>query len=335
MAKPDEAHVWTDEELSKLEKRIARVYRQAADELTETINAYFEQFKERDEKQKALIGTIVNGKEYTEQDYKQWRLAQIGRGERFEDLRDKVAERYTKANETAIAYVNDKTPGIYSLNRNYSAYTIEKQVGNVGFTLWDESTVKRLIVSEPDVMPYYPKEKAVKRGFDLDYGKAQITKQVTSSILQGHSIKQMADALQTNIPTMERNSAIRAARTAMTAAQNAGRMDSYAAAEDMGIDLKKQWLATLDKRTRHEHAMLDGQSVKRDEPFKVLGEEIMFPGDPNASPHMVYNCRCTLVADIPGVPDSAQRRAIDPETGESVLVDNMTYAEWEKWKENG
>jgi hypothetical protein len=73
--------------------------------------------------------------------------------------------------------------------------------------------------------------------------------------------------------------------------------------------------------------------VKQDEPFKVLGEEIMFPGDPNASPHMVYNCRCTLVADIPGVPDSAQRRAIDPETGESVLVDNMTYAEWAGWKE--
>ena len=57
----------------------------------------------------------------------------------------KVAERYTKANEVAIAYVNDATPGIYSLNRNYAAYTIEKAAGNVGFTLWDESTVRRLI----------------------------------------------------------------------------------------------------------------------------------------------------------------------------------------------
>ena len=35
--------------------------------------------------------------EITEQQYKQWRLAQIGRGKRFEALRDKVAERYTDA----------------------------------------------------------------------------------------------------------------------------------------------------------------------------------------------------------------------------------------------
>ena len=39
------------------------------------IDAYFERFKKRDEETKALIGTIVNGKEYTEQDYQQWRLA--------------------------------------------------------------------------------------------------------------------------------------------------------------------------------------------------------------------------------------------------------------------
>lgn len=60
--------------------------------------------------------------EITEQQYKQWRLAQMGRGKRFTALRDKVAERYTDANETAVAYVNDATPGIYTLNRNYSAY---------------------------------------------------------------------------------------------------------------------------------------------------------------------------------------------------------------------
>ena len=46
--------------------------------------------------------------------------------------------------------------------------------------------------------------------------------------------------------SMNRASAIRTARTSVTAAQNAGRMDSYHSAEEMGIKLKKQWLATLD-----------------------------------------------------------------------------------------
>lgn len=170
MPKSDEAHRLTDKELAALEKRIARVYQEARNDLDETVKAYFERFRERDEEMKALIGKEINGKAWTEQEYKQWRLNQIGRGERYQALRERIAERMTKANEVAIAYVNDTTPGIYSLNRNYAAYTIEKVSGNIGFTLWDESTIRRLIVEEPDLMPYYPKKKAIKRGIDLKWG---------------------------------------------------------------------------------------------------------------------------------------------------------------------
>ena len=239
----------------------------------------------------------------------------------------------TNAHETAIAYVNDATPGIYSLNRNYAAYTIERVAGNVDFTLWDEQTVRRLIVEQPDLMPYYPKAAAVKRGIDLEYGKKQITKCVTSSILQGKSIKGISDDLQRYIPTMSRDSAIRAARTAVTAAQNAGRMDSYAAAAERGIRLKREWVATLDNRTRHAHAMLDGTKVGMNEPFKVDGYKIMFPGDRSAPGYLIYNCRCTMVAAVDGVDTSdAMRRARDPETGENVLISDMNYSEWAGWK---
>ena len=89
---------------------------------------------------------------------------------------------------------------------------------------------------------------------------------------------------------MNKASAIRTARTAVTGAQNAGRMDSYVAAEKMGIKVRKEWLATIDGRTRHSHAMLDGQTVDIDKPFKVDGEEIMFPGDTSAPGYLVYNC---------------------------------------------
>ena len=284
---------------------------------------------------KALIGTVQNGKEWTEQDYKLWRLNQIGRGRRYEALREKIAQRMTNAHETAIAYVNDATPGIYSLNRNYAAYTIERVAGNVDFTLWDEQTVRRLIVEQPDLMPYYPKAAAVKRGIDLEYGKKQITKCVTSSVLQGKSIKGISDDLQRYIPTMSRDSAIRAARTAVTGAQNAGRMDSYAAASERGIRLKREWVATLDNRTRHAHAMLDGTKVDMNEPFKVDGYKIMFPGDRSAPGYLIYNCRCTMVAAVDDIDSSdAMRRARDPETGESVLIKNMTYREWAEWKKS-
>ena len=325
--KPDEGHNLTEKELAKLERRIASVYGEAAKELQETVDNYFRQFEKRDAEMKELIGTVVNGKEWTERDYKQWRLNQIGRGERFKALQNRVAERYTKANQTAVSYVNDATAGIYSLNRNYAAYTIESVAGDVGFDLWDEQTVKLLIKDEPDLMPYYPAKRALNRGIDLAYGKRQISACVTSSILQGKSIKGMADDLQTRIPTMNRDSAIRTARTAVTGAQNAGRMDSYAAAEKMGIKLKKRWLATLDNRTRHAHAMLDGQTVDIDKPFKVDGEEIMFPGDTSAPGYLVYNCRCTMVVEVDGVDtsDGLRRDKYGP-------LPDMTFAQWERQK---
>ena len=335
MATSDLGHKLTDKELAKLERRIAKLYREAGEELQATIDAYFEQFQKRDEEMKALIGTVQNGKEWTEADYKQWRLNQIGRGERYQAMRDKVARRATDANAVAVSYTNDATPGIYSLNRNYSAYTIEQVAGNVGFDLWDEQTVKRLMVEQPDLMPYYPPKRALKRGIDLAYGKKQITASVTSSIVQGKSIKHMADDLQKRITTMSRDSAIRTARTAVTGAQNAGRMDSYAAAEKMGIKLRREWVATLDNRTRHAHAMLDGQQADIDKPFKVDGYEIMFPGDTSAPGYLVYNCRCTLIAAVEGVDTStAQRRARNADTGQTEVISDMSYAEWAGWKKD-
>ena len=316
----------TDKELAALEQRIEKVYSDASKDLKKTIDEYFAKFVERDKAQQKLL---EDGK-ITDEQYKQWRLNQIGRGERFKDLQKRVAERCTKANETAVAYVNDETPSIYTLNRNYGAYEIESVAGDVGFTMWDESTVRRLAVEEPDIMPYYPQKRAVNRGIDLDYGKRQISVQVTSSILQGHSIGKIANNLQGKLVDMNRASAIRTARTAVTAAQNGGRQASYESAEKMGIEMEKEWIATLDNRTRHSHAVLDGERVAVDGKFS---NGCRYPSDPQGKPWEVYNCRCTMIAAVDGVDTSdAKRRARDPETGESVLIENMSYAEWAGWK---
>ena len=324
--RPDKGYDLTEKELKVLEKRIYDSYKEAYDGLTDIIKEYFAKFADRDASEKARL----DAGDITEEQYKQWRLAQIGRGKRFEALRDKVAERMTNTNAAAVAYVNDATPGIYSLNRNFAAYTIEQVTGDVGFDLWDEQTVKRLIVEQPELMPYYPPKRALKRGIDPAWGKKQITASVTSSILQGKSIKHMADDLQSRIVTMNRDSAIRTARTAVTGAQNAGRMDSYFAAEKMGIKCRKEWMATLDGRTRHSHAMLDGEVVDNDKKFS---NGCRFPGDPQGRPEEIYNCRCTLVSVIEGIDTSGgKRRARNQATGRNELIENMSYAEWAGWK---
>lgn len=323
MSKADEGHKLTDKKLVRLERRITQVFRDAAAEMQGTVTAYFAQFEKRDAEMRAML----EAGEIDEAHYKQWLLNQIGRGKSFEALRDEMTSRMADAGAVAYSYINDATPGIYSLNRNFAAYTVELLSGKTGLSLWDERTVRRLLAENSDLMPYYPKKLALKRGFDIAWGKKCIKSTVTSSILQGHGIKQMADTLQRKIPTMHRDSAIRAARTAVTGAQNGGRQDTYHAAAAMGIKLKKEWLATLDGRTRPAHGAADGQQVDEDKPFIVDGYKMMYPGDTSAPAYLVYNCRCTTVAAVAGVNMSdAKRRDKDG------LVTNMTFAQWEASK---
>jgi len=59
--------------------------------------------------------------------------------------------------------------------------------------------------------------------------------------------------------------------------------------------IMKQWVATIDARTRRTHRMADGQIKKIDQPFIVGGHELMFPGDPAGPPEEVINCRCQSI----------------------------------------
>lgn len=322
----DLGNKWTEEELAALERKIKKIFKGASKDLQKKADEYFSKLATRDKQQQDLLKA---GK-ITEEQYKQWRLAQIGRGDRFIALRDACAERMTEANKVAVAYVNDITPSIMSLNYNYSAYTIEQVSGDVGFTLWDEQTVKRLVKDDPTLLP----KRRVNAPKDLKWNKKRFTAEITAGILLGEPIGTIANRVQ-NLSDANRSGAIRNARTAVTGAQNAGRQASYDRAKEMGLQLRKRWIATKDNRTRHAHAMLDGQTVPLDKPFKIDGADLMFPGDPTGRADLVWNCRCTMrTVEKEGIEaEPRQMRVRNPETGRNELVSEMTYAEWTGWKQ--
>ena len=148
--------------------------------------------------------------------------------------------------------------------------------------------MERIIRDNPDLLPL----PEVNIPLDRRWNKGHVNNAILQGILQGDSIPKIAQRLE-NILGMDHNAAVRSARTATTAAECAGRLDTYKYAESLGIKLQKQWLATLDDRTRHAHRQLDGQTVDIGKNFEIDGYELEYPGDPKAPGYLIYNCRCT------------------------------------------
>ncbi len=100
-------------------------------------------------------------------------------------------------------------------------------------------------------------------------------------------------------------------------------------AKELGIEVQKRWNSTLDYRTRETHRLLDQETAELDEPFEVEGYEIMYPGDPNAAPEMVYHCRCKITSFLPKYP---RRNASRRDNITSEVVPEQSYEEWYEGK---
>ena len=321
----DLGHQMTHEKLEQLERKVHKTYKEAYKEMQDKVDAYFDRLKDRDEEQKALLEA---GK-ITEQQYQQWRLTQYARGERYRALRDEFARRMNEANKVAAAYINDQTPGIYSLIANYTAYTIEQSGSAVDFNLIQEQAVKRLIEEEPELF-HRP---AIDTPLDTVWNQRKLTDSLTAGILMGESTRQIADRFQ-KVTDMNRTSALRNARTAVTGAQNAGRQATYDRARAMGIEVDERWRSARDFRVRDSHRLMDGKPKDKDGYFHTpLGSIMRYPGDmQNGKAADVYKCRCTTSTKDALVAEPTMRRARDPVTGRNEVVQDMTYQEWYEWK---
>ncbi len=66
------------------------------------------------------------------------------------------------------------------------------------------------------------------------------------------------------------------------------------AAEATGLELRREWIAAADERTRDTHVEADGQVVGLKEPFQVGSSMLIRPGDPAGDPAETINCRCVV-----------------------------------------
>ena len=286
----DKAHLQTDLKLEQMEKRLSAIYSEAQKDIQKKADEYFDKFKKADEEKRKLV---KQGK-LTDEEYKKWRQGKIMYGKRFTAMKEDVAKQLLNVNQTATAYINGELPEIYTLNYNALADTVDG-VGGYSFTLTDADTVRHLATTDKSLLPFRELDPAK----DIPWNMKKINGQVLQGIIQGESIPNISKRIM-NVQEMNKDAAIRSARTIVTGAENKGRMDSYHRAEQDGIILEKEWIATSDARTRDWHNELDGATKPIDEPFENAIGKIMFPGDPSADGANVYNCRCTLISKVKG-----------------------------------
>lgn len=326
MKKSDPAHIATDEEIAKIEKLITKEYKKAHKEVSKKCEDYFAKFAAKDAKWQEWVAQGTK----TQKEYKEWRQGQMLVGKKWEDLRDTLAQDYTNAAQITMSITKGFAPEVYAINHNYATFEVEKKsLIDTSYTLYSKEAVEHMYKGKPKLYHTYGKAvaKEIKEGKQYAWDRRRITSVLTQAILQGESIPNITKRLEA-VTAGDHKAAIRNARTMMTGVQNAGRIDAMERAVDKGIPVQKQWLATLDMRTRHWHRELDGAIVDVDEPFENEIGKIMFPGDPDADAANVYSCRCTLLPAIKGF----ALDVTDPSVRPNDKLGDMTYDEWKASK---
>ena len=128
--------------------------------------------------------------------------------------------------------------------------------------------------------------------------REQIRKIIQRGVSRGQGVEAIARNIRRLAPTI---SAYRAHTIARTEVHNASEWASDQAARSVGIpEMKREWVAVADNRTRDEHRLADGQVRGMDEYFEfkdangVFMYRLLYPGDETGPPGGVINCRCSL-----------------------------------------
>lgn len=328
-------------QLNRLRRRILRVYGTARREMQEQLTEFLTKYKQLDERKRAQL----DAGEITEDDYRIWLQNQVFQSDLMRQKLDGITQTCTTAQETAYKLARDEQYNIFSFGANWAFYELEQAAGvTFGLTLYNTEAVKLLLKENPRMVP----NKRIKSESNRTYDARVFNRYVMQGIVQGKSVHDIAVQAVQGMADTEVHWAMNNAITALTGAQNAGTMQQLRNAQALGIEVQKRWNSTLDYRTREMHRLLDQETADLDEPFKVQGYEIQYPGDPNAAPEMVYHCRCKVtgalvkyprqnarqIDNVPVVEDSGK---VD-EKGRPIMVrvkkttPVMDYTEWYKAK---
>ncbi len=154
----------------------------------------------------------------------------------------------------------------------------------------------------------------------------QLKQAITQSIIKGEGINKAGERLKKTLGT-NANNVYRIYQTETTRISGKANLDSMIHSKNMGLELQKKWVSTLDGKTRSSHQHLDGQVQDLDKPFS---NGLMYPGDPSGNAEDVVNCRCTIITELKGFENAYAYRKARDLTGENKVIPYTNYIDWRK-----
>lgn len=239
-------------------------------------------------------------------------------------LLDQLDISASKLKKSLGSTINSHLMNTGKLAYNELFYELESKHGGVNFALLRDDELRTLI--ETPVANFKLSER-INDGLVPDLQK-NIKNELTRLFLNGESMGKVSSRLA-ELGYSSYRRAMMITRTEAGRVQAITRQKAQLEAERLDIQFEKQWVATLDKRTRHNHAQLDGVRVNPDGYFEINGHK-------TKQPHMFglagedINCRCRTISVLLDDTEPMLRR--DNETGE--ITEYKNYRDWEQSKAN-
>lgn len=222
-------------------------------------------------------------------------------------LESQLKEQAQKLGNIDLGHTTNILSDIYKESYYRNAYAIDKGVVTaIDFTLLNPKIVEAAVN-----IPIEGRMFSGRIWSNKDLLVKRVRQSVERAMLQGHSIDRLARDIKNDFGS----SAYESKRLIRT---ETGRVYKQAAQniyESSSVVKKIMWDATLDSKTRPEHAELDGKTWGIDDPNRKYAPDGV-------------NCRCATIPVVPGWNPTKKRENI----GDRDIIDYSSYENWVKSK---
>lgn len=320
---------WTERKLLEIDREINRMYRQALPKIRKEWDEFFKSIEPKiSPYYQEMINADDGEKLEKKRKYKNALKKFIYNSDEFKELVEKTAKKFSDVNRKAADAVNGNAASVYTHFFNKEGKEISKEIKDYPFTEAEESEVKGVY------------KNTINKNKDVRWNKKNILSNVLIGILVAQKVGDISDRISI-VNERNRKSSLKNSLAVYGSNESLGKYTSLERADYYGVNVQKEWIATLDNRTRDTHVRYDGMVIGLDEEF---ASHLKYPQDPDAKancPWEYYNCRCTLGKVVMGY-KSDQRAARKGEVKGSykqdssfagtktITIPNMTYTEWYK-----